>query len=76
MEYKQEVFWWKVLATLPFGAFVVISTDLQRSLFNYVYIRKPFHVDDAYIGIAMRYSQVKVTKIKSFRVAKYKMRKV
>ena len=64
------------MATLPFGAFVVISTDLLGSLFNYVYIRKPFHVDDAYIGIAMRYLKVKITKMKSFRVAKYKMRKV
>ena len=71
-KYFAETFW----PPYHLGAFVVISTDLQRSLFNYVYIRKPFHVDDAYIGIAMRYSQVKVTKIKSFRVAKYKMRKV
>ena len=41
-----------------------------------MYIRKPFHVDDAYIGIAMRYLKIKVTEIKSFRVIKDKMRKV
>ena len=41
-----------------------------------MYIRKPFHVDDAYIGIAMRYLKVTVTEIKSFRVIKDKMRKI
>ena len=71
-KYFAETFW----PPYHLGAFVVISTDLQRSLFNYVYIRKPFHVDDAYIGIAMRYLKVKVTEIKSFRLIKDKMREV
>ena len=33
---------------------------------NYVYIRKPFHTDDAYIGVAIRYLKVKVVHILSF----------
>ena len=48
------------------GAFFILSSDLLNRLFNYVYIRKPFHVDDAYIGVAMRDFGVKVTKIFSF----------
>ena len=54
-KYFAERFW----PPYHFGAFIVISTDLLGSLFNYVYIRKPFHVDDAYIGIAMRYLKVR-----------------
>ena len=48
------------------GAFYIVSRDLLNRLFNYVYIRKPFHVDDAYIGVAMRDFGVNVTKISSF----------
>lgn len=51
-----------------FGAFIILSTDLLPSLFNYVHIRKPFHVDDAYVGVAMRYLKVNATDIISFVV--------
>ena len=49
-KYFAEQFW------LPyhFGGFIVISTELQGSLFNYLYIRKPFYVKGAYLGIATR----------------------
>jgi hypothetical protein len=50
------------------GAFIIISSDLLGSLFNYVHIRKPFHTDDAYIGVAMRYLKVKVVHILSFDI--------
>ena len=48
------------------GAFVLLSTDLLGGLMNYVYIRKPFHTDDAYIGVAIRHLKVKVVHILSF----------
>jgi hypothetical protein len=48
------------------GAFILISTDLLGGLVNYVHIRKPFHTDDAYIGVAMRDLKVKVVHILSF----------
>ena len=48
------------------GAFFVLSTDLLGGLINYVHIRKPFHTDDAYIGVAMRHLRVKVVHILSF----------
>ena len=34
----------------------------------YVYIRKPFHTDDAYVGVAMRDFGVKIRTIFSFAV--------
>ena len=51
------------------GAFFILSSDLLNRLFNYVYIRKPFHTDDAYVGVAMRDFGVKITTIYSFRIA-------
>ncbi|CAB4033008.1 beta-1,3-galactosyltransferase 5-like [Paramuricea clavata] len=48
------------------GAFFILSADLFNRLFNYVYIRKPFHTDDAYVGIAMRDFGVKIGRISSF----------
>ena len=48
------------------GAFFLLSTDLLGGLINYVHIRKPFHTDDAYIGVAMRDLKVKVVHILSF----------
>ena len=51
------------------GAFFILSIDLLNRLFNYVYIRKPFHTDDAYVGVAMRDFGVKITTIHSFRIA-------
>ncbi len=48
------------------GAFVILSSDLLNRLLNYVYKRKPFHIDDAYIGLAMRDFGVNITKISSF----------
>ena len=50
------------------GAFFILSTDLLNKLFNYVCIRKPFHTDDAYVGVAMRDYKVNITRIDSFRV--------
>ncbi|XP_028392564.1 beta-1,3-galactosyltransferase 1-like [Dendronephthya gigantea] len=54
--------------TFHLGAFFILSTDLLNKLFNYVYIRKPFHTDDAYVGVAMRDFGVKPTNITSFHL--------
>ncbi|CAB3993823.1 beta-1,3-galactosyltransferase 5-like [Paramuricea clavata] len=64
---------WKYFGEVNFpmfnaGAFFVLSTDLLNKLFNYVYIREPFHTDDAYVGVAMRYIGVKIRTIFSFAV--------
>ena len=48
------------------GAFILFSTDLVGELMNYVHVRKPFHTDDAYIGVAMRDLKIKVVHILSF----------
>ena len=48
------------------GAFFILSNDLLNKLFNYVYKRIPFHIDDAYVGLAMHHIGVKITKIPSF----------
>jgi len=45
------------------GAFNVISVDLLPKLFNYVRKRRPFHTDDAYIGIAARDLGIDVVRI-------------
>ncbi|CAB4032620.1 beta-1,3-galactosyltransferase 5-like [Paramuricea clavata] len=50
------------------GAFFILSSDLLNRLFNYVYIRKPFHTDDAYVGVAMRDFRVRITTISTFRI--------
>ncbi len=50
------------------GAFFILSSDLLSKLFKYVYIRKPFHTDDAYIGVAIRDFKVNTTRLDSFRV--------
>ncbi|XP_028392847.1 beta-1,3-galactosyltransferase 1-like [Dendronephthya gigantea] len=54
--------------TFNLGAFSILSTDLINKLSDYVYIRKPFHTDDAYVGVAMRDLGVKPTNISSFHV--------
>ena len=51
------------------GAFFILSSDLLNRLFNYANIRKPFHTDDAYVGVAMRDFGVKITTIHSFRIS-------
>ena len=51
------------------GAFFILSGDLLNRLFNYAYIRKPFHTDDAYVGVAMRDFGVTITTISSFRIS-------
>ena len=51
------------------GAFFILSSDLLNRLFNYANIRKPFHTDDAYVGVAMRDFGVKITTISAFRIA-------
>ena len=48
------------------GAFLILSSDLLHKLFNHVYKRKPFHVDDAYVGVALHDLGFKITKINSF----------
>ena len=50
------------------GAFFILSSDLLNRLFNYVHTRKPFHTDDAYVGVAMQDFGVKITTISSFNV--------
>ena len=37
-------------------------------LFELVYIKKPFHIDDAYIGIALQNYGVNATEIPTFRL--------
>ncbi|CAB3987598.1 beta-1,3-galactosyltransferase 5-like [Paramuricea clavata] len=64
---------WKYFGEVNFpkfnaGAFFILSSDLLNRLFNYVYIRKPFHTDDAYVAVAMRDLGVNVTTIVSFSV--------
>ena len=54
--------------TFNLGAFFILSSDLLNRLFNYVYIRKPFHTDDTYVGVAMRDFGVNITTISTFRV--------
>ena len=53
------------------GGFFILSKNLLDRLFNYIHIRKPFHTDDAYVGVAMRDFSVKVTHILSFDIRKY-----
>ena len=52
------------------GCFFVFFSNLLNKLFNYVYERKPFRVDDAYVGLAMQDFGVKITKINSFVLRK------
>ena len=64
---------WKYFGEVNFpmfnaGGFFILSTDLLNRLFNYAHIRKPFHTDDAYVGIAMRDFGVKITTIFSFNL--------
>ena len=59
---------WKYFGEVNFpvfntGAYFILSSDLLYRLFNYVYIRKPFHTDDAYVGVAMRDFGVKATMV-------------
>ena len=58
------------------GAFIVLSTDLLNYLFNYVQTRKPFHTDDAYIGIAMRDGKINITWIRSFTCNRFAPRTI
>ena len=51
------------------GAFFILSSDLLTRLFNYAHLRKPFHADDAYVGVAMRDFGVEITTIYSFRIS-------
>ena len=56
----------KYYPTYSRGAFLILSSDLLNKLFNHVYKRKPFHVEDAYVGLALHDLGVKITKIVSF----------
>ena len=51
------------------GAFHVLSTDLLPGYFNYTQFHKPFHTDDAYIGVAARDLGVKAVQIPGFKLA-------
>ena len=53
------------------GAFFILSSDLLNGFFNYVYKRKPFHTDDAYVGLVIRDLGVNATNIPSFALKKY-----
>ena len=64
---------WKYFSEVAFpefnaGAFFILSSDLLNRLFNYAHVRKPFHTDDAYVGVAMRDFGVNVTRIPSFHL--------
>ena len=64
---------WKYFSEVAFpkfnsGAFFILSSDLLNRLFNYAHVRKPFHTDDAYVGVAMRDFGVKPTRIPSFHL--------
>jgi hypothetical protein len=50
------------------GAFFILSSDLLGKLFQYIYLRRPFHTDDAYVGVAMRDYKINTTRINSFLV--------
>ena len=59
---------WKYFGEVSFpvfnaGAYFILSSDLLYRLFNYAHIRKPFHTDDAYVGVAMRDFGVKATMV-------------
>ena len=48
------------------GAFIVLSSDIYTRLFNYIHHRRPFHIDDAYLGVAMNDFKVFAKNIPSF----------
>ena len=51
------------------GPFYILSSDLLDKLFSYVYIRKPFHLEDVYVALAMHDSNIKTTNIESFQLS-------
>ncbi|XP_028405399.1 beta-1,3-galactosyltransferase 1-like [Dendronephthya gigantea] len=63
---SEEDFPEKIWPPFNAGAFILFSADLLDILMSYIYIRKPLHTDDAYIGVAMRDFKVKVVHILSF----------
>jgi hypothetical protein len=51
------------------GAFHILSTDILPHYFNYTkYHRKPFHTDDAYLGVVARDLGVVATQIPGFNL--------
>ena len=50
--------------------YFILSSDLINGLLNYVYRRRPFHIDDAYVGVAMRDLGINATKIHTFHVTR------
>ena len=58
------------------GAFFILSNDLFNRLFAHVYKRKPFHIDDAYIGVALWDLGVNATGIPSFTVRRNMAKRV
>lgn len=60
---RKEDFDEEYFPTFCSGAFYVLSTDVLFRLFNYVHQRRPFHTDDAYIGIAARDLNITVQRI-------------
>ncbi|XP_028392735.1 beta-1,3-galactosyltransferase 1-like [Dendronephthya gigantea] len=51
------------------GPFYILSSDLFEKLFSYVYVRKPFHLEDVYVALAMHDSNIKTTNIDSFQLS-------
>ncbi|XP_028392497.1 UDP-GalNAc:beta-1,3-N-acetylgalactosaminyltransferase 1-like [Dendronephthya gigantea] len=51
------------------GPFYILSSDLFDKLFNYVSVRKPFHLEDVYVALAMHDSNIKATNIDSFQLS-------
>ena len=51
------------------GGFYILSTDLLGRLFNYVNIRKPFHLEDTYVAVAMNHFGVNALRISSFVIS-------
>ena len=49
-----------------YGAFHVVSTDVLPAFFYYTQLRKPFHTDDAYLGVAARDLGIRIKQIPGF----------
>ena len=50
------------------GAFHVLSIDIIPRYLQFTHIKKPFHTDDAYIGVASKEMGINVTQIPGFHI--------
>ncbi|KXJ30022.1 Beta-1,3-galactosyltransferase 1 [Exaiptasia diaphana] len=53
------------------GAYTVFSSDTLPRYLIYTYRRKPFHTDDAYLGVASEDLQIKAVQIPGFVIEHY-----